>query len=333
MSHSRDTDYLSISARIRAMENRLLTGERMERMIEARDFGEAAKVLTECGYGELSQPSLRALEALLTQARQEAFRDIAGAVPDVRVVEVFILKYDYHNAKVLLKARHVGADGRRLLLPGGRYDPAMLLEQVDREEPAGVSETFRAAWKAAWAELSASGDPQRCDVILDRECYQEMLALARETGSGFLEGYVRLLIDVANLRTAVRVARQGKGGDFLRQVLLPGGGVSESSLISARGEELAGLFASGPLAEAAVLGAKLAAGEESGALTEFERLCDNALTTYLASGRRVAFGVQAVIGYLYAKEAELTALRTILSGRLAGLDGDTIRARLRKAYL
>ena len=34
MSHRKDTDYLAISARIRAMENRLLTRERMERLID-----------------------------------------------------------------------------------------------------------------------------------------------------------------------------------------------------------------------------------------------------------------------------------------------------------
>ena len=37
MSHRKDTDYLAISARIRAMENRLLTRERLDRIIEARD--------------------------------------------------------------------------------------------------------------------------------------------------------------------------------------------------------------------------------------------------------------------------------------------------------
>ncbi len=46
MSKIRDTDYLTISARVRAMENRLVTRERMERMIEAKDHAEAAKVLT-----------------------------------------------------------------------------------------------------------------------------------------------------------------------------------------------------------------------------------------------------------------------------------------------
>ena len=52
MSRRKDTDYLMISARVRAMENRLLTRERLDRMIDARDDGEARKVLSECGYRE-----------------------------------------------------------------------------------------------------------------------------------------------------------------------------------------------------------------------------------------------------------------------------------------
>ena len=47
----------------------------------------------------------------------------------------------------------------------------------------------------------------------------------------------------------------------------------------------------------------------------------------------IPFGEQAVVGYLYAREAEFTAIRTILSGRMAGLDADTIRERLREAYV
>ena len=53
----------------------------------------------------------------------------------------------------------------------------------------------------------------------------------------------------------------------------------------------------------------------------------------LAQARRIPFGEQAVVGYLYAREAEFTAIRTILSGRMAGLDADTIRERLREAYV
>ena len=122
LSHRKDTDYLSVSARIRAMENRLLTRERMDRMIEARDTAEALKVLTECGY-----PEGGSLETVLAQARADTFRDLETASPDKRLVELFQLKYDYHNAKAILKAQAVGADPERLLLPGGRYDSLSLI--------------------------------------------------------------------------------------------------------------------------------------------------------------------------------------------------------------
>lgn len=327
MSRRNDTDYLSVSARIRAMENRLLTRERMDRMIEARDSIEAMKVLSECGY-----PDGKTLEMVLAQAREDTFRDMETATPDPRLVEIFQLKYDYHNAKVLLKAQAVGAEPERLLLPGGRYNPTELLEGWRREDLRGCSEPFRKAMARAWAALNECCDPQQADLILDRVCYEEMAQLAKELDSAFLQGFVRLSVDVANLRAAVRVHRMGKEGDFLRQVLLPGGNVSEQTIAAARGDSLGEAFRSGPLAQASELGAKLA-GPQGGALTDFERACDDALTGYLAAARRIPFGEQTVIGYLYAKEAELTAIRTIFAGRAAGLDGDTIRRRLRETYV
>ena len=327
MSHRKDTDYLSISARIRAMENRLLTRERMDRMIDARDTSEAMKVLGECGYGEGAS-----LDAVLAQARADIFRDMEAAAPDHRLVEIFQLKYDYHNAKAILKAQAMGVPAERLLLPGGRYDGKELLEGWQREDLRGCSETFRKAMDRAKAALAESRDPQQADVILDRACYEEMARLARELESDFLMGYVRLSVDVANLRTAVRVHRMGKEGDFLRQVLLPGGSVSEQTVAAARGEALGEVFRSGPLAQAAELGAKLTQ-PGSGALTAFEKACDDAVTAYLSAARRVPFGEQTVVGYLYARELELTAIRTIFAGRAAGLDGDTIRSRLRGTYV
>lgn len=76
----------------------------------------------------------------------------------------------------------------------------------------------------------------------------------------------------------------GKGSEFLNQILLPGGNVSERALAGARPEELAERFRSGPLAQAAALGAARTQ-PDSGPLTEFERLCDNAVTGYLASAQ------------------------------------------------
>lgn len=327
MSHRKDTDYLGISARIRAMENRLLTAERMDRMIEARDTEEAMKVLTECGY-----PECGSLDETLAQARAQVFKDMASAVPDPRLTEIFQLKYDYHNLKTILKSEAMEADPERLLLPGGRYPAAKLLEDYRRDNLRDCSDPFRKAAEQAQKVLAEEKDPQKSDLVLDKACYREMADLADALDSVYLKGYVKLSVDIANLRTAVRVSRMGREGDFLRQVLLPGGSVSEQALTAVRGESLGEVFQSGPLAEAAALGAKLAV--PGGApLTAFEKACDDALTDYLATARRVPFGEEPVVGYLYAREQEFTAVRAIFAGRAAGLDGDTIRQRLRKTYV
>ena len=68
------------------------------------------------------------LEQVLAAERASAFREIRTALPDTRIADVFQIKYDYHNAKVLIKAQAMGKDGERLLLSGGRYDPKELLE-------------------------------------------------------------------------------------------------------------------------------------------------------------------------------------------------------------
>ena len=323
-------DYLYLSARIHAMENKLLTRERMERMLSARSAEEAAKVLSECGYGDFPSLTPAAIEGVLDAARLALFADLRRAAPDPAIVDVFCIKYDYHNAKVLLKAEATGQSPDRLLLDAGRYPAGRLKEDYVQGDLSRYSPAFAQAVAQARELLASSGDPQAADLLLDRAYYAEMLSAAQAAGSPFLEGYVRLSIDSVNLRSVVRSARMGKGPDFLRRVLLPEGNVKTDSLLSAGAGDLAGVFAHTYLTAAAQEGAEAIRG---GSLTQFERLCDNALTAYLSQGKRVAFGEHPLIGYLYAKENELTTIRIILTGRLAGLDAETIRERLRESYV
>ena len=80
---------------------------------------------------------------------------------------------------------------------------------------------------------------------------------------------------------------------------------------------------------AAALGAEAVDG---GSMTAFELACDNAVTAYLRTAKLVSYGPEALIAYLAAVESETTAVRMILTGRLAGIAPDTIRERLRDMY-
>lgn len=335
----KDTDYLSLSSRIRFLETKLLNRERRERMLDARSDEEAAKILTECGYAEPEDLSVPAVNSVLAKARADLFADlrksVKSAVGSVSLIEVFQIKYDYHNAKAILKAEAMGEDPLRLLMAGGRFEPKTLAEDIHKGElpEERYPQLFRSSAREAGKALADHHDPQRSDLVLDRACYAEMTDAAKESKSAFLKDYVKLSIDAVNLRTAVRCARMGANHELMRASLLPGGGVDTQALAEAKAAELAGLFAASRLETAAQQGAALLGNESGSGLTEFERSCDNALVAYLSQAKRIPFGEQPVVGYLCAREAEATAIRTILSGRKAGLTADAIRERLRECYV
>ena len=327
----KDTDYLFISTYLHSRERDLLTAARMERMIEAPTAEDAAKVLQEIGYGELASVNDQELSAVLAQEQEKLFQDLYRFVPDKAVVDVFKVKYDYHNLKTLLKARAVGVDGTRLLLDAGRVSAEEMRRAVTEGEYGSLPELLRRAAVEAGEVLSATGDPQLSDFVLDRAYYAEMLSAARATGSDFLVRYVQAAIDAANLRGAVRTLRMKKGADLLKKVLVEGGSIRADSVqAAALSGNLEELYRPTELRTAAELGTAAAQG---GSLTAFEKACDDAVTAVAARAKSVPFGVEAVISYLVAKEIEFTAVRIIMSGRMAGIDSDTIRERLREAYV
>ena len=327
----KDTDYLFISTYLHSRERDLLTAARMERMIEAPTAAEAAKVLQEIGYGEMSSVNDRELSAVLAQEQEKLFQDLYRFVPDKAVVDVFKVKYDYHNLKALLKARAMKLDGGRLLLDAGRVPAEDLRRAVTEGDYGSLPPMLRQAAEEAGEVLGSTGDPQLSDFVLDRAYYAEMLSAARETGSDFLVRYVQAAIDAANLRSAVRTLRMKKGGDLLRKVLVEGGTIRPDTIqTAALAGNLEDLYKTGELRTAAELGTAAAHG---GSLTAFEKACDDAVTAVAAKAKSVPFGVEAVISYLAAKEIEFTAVRIIMSSRMAGIGGDTIRERLREAYV
>ena len=331
MPKIKDTDYLFLSTRIKSMERNLLNGERLERMLEARTPEDAAKVLTECGWPDMPRVNLDGLDRVLTLERDKTLKDLTSSAPHPEILEVFKVKYDYHNIKTLLKAEAMGVDPERLLVSAGRVKVEELTEKLRSGDLRGLPGILQSAAGEAREVLGTTGDPQLADFVLDRAYFQDMFHLAQESGSAFLEGYVRIQIDSANLRSVVRTLRMGKSMEFLRGVLFEGGNIDTNRILNnAAGGNLEDLYAISPLKEAAEAGT---AALNGGRLTRFEKLCDDAVLSYVAGAKYVAFGEAPVIGYLAAKENEFTSVRIIMSGRMAGLDADTIRERLRDSYV
>lgn len=321
-------EYLYLSALLRSREATMLTREKAERMLDAASFEEAAKMLTDCGYKDFSEFDAKQVEAALNDRRAEQFAELASIAPDKRLVDVFRMKYDYHNAKTLIKSEAEGIDRADLMSSAGRVPVEELTAAFREDRYLGIPDVFGDAMQDAKNTLARTGNPQLADFILDRAYFTELLADAKALDSRFLNGYAEVMIDSANLRSAVRTLRMHKDTDFLRTALIPGGGAAVERVVmaSVSGESLAALFQNTILEKAAALGADAAGGGE---MTKFELACDNAVTEYLNGARLVGYGEEPVIAYLAQLEGEITTVRMILTGRLAGIAPDVIRERLR----
>ena len=328
MSKKRE-DFLFVSAMLRAREASMLSREKAERMLDAATVEESAKLLCDCGYEDLSGKTAAEVDRALSERREAVFYELSRQPAAKPLVELFRVKYDYHNAKTVLKAEATGGEPLGMMSASGRVAPEKLLEAYREERWTELPPRFGKAMAEGREILARSENPQLMDFALDRAQFEELQALVGQDDNAFLRGYVALLSDSTNLKSAVRTVRMGKNADFLSDALVPGGKLDARRLLACAPEALPGLFAGSVLGDAAVLGAEAAQG---GSMTAFELACDNAVTRYLRGAKMIAYGEEAVIAYLAALENELTAVRMILTGKLAGIPARTIRERLRDFY-
>lgn len=331
MSNLSNTEYLFLSAYIRAREGKLLTGERLERMAEAPDFDEAARVLAECGYPELAGISDRQLESVLSARRAEFLADMERLAPEKALVDAFRLKYDYHNAKVLVKAEGAGVEGEEILSACGRVAPAVLAEAYREDSWRRVPGRLAAAIREARSILARTANPQLSDMSLDKACFAELLEVTASIPGDFFTGWAKLSIDVANLRSAVRCVRGHMDEGVLRSALIDGGEIS-AARIGKRvyGDGVPAVFRERRLQRAAELGQQAIEGAP---LAAFERECDNVITRYLAGAKMTSFGPEPAVAYLAALDGEIVAVRMVLLGKRSGLSPEKLKERLRESYV
>ena len=329
MSYNKE-NYICLSAMLRARETKLLTNEKAQRMIDAPGMEEAAKILVDCGYEDMGRMNTSQIEESLKNHLSEILLELKRLTPDKEVVDLFLIKNDYHNLKTLIKGEAAGTKASSLLSSAGRILPEALVYAYTEESYRDLTEEMTKALISAKEVMARTSNPQKADFILDKAYFEELKIKAAAIGSDFVSEYIALLIDIANLKSLIRSKKMGKGAEFLREALIDGGSISIDRLLAAGdGEAISAIYASTSLEETAEKGKEAL---EGGRMTEFELAADNALSTYLKKSRLVTYGAEAVVSYLASVESEITAVRIILTCKLTGVPAETIKERLRDMY-
>jgi len=322
-------------ARLRVLETRLLNKVKIERMIDSTSADDVLKILQETEYASLMVNIVRAEDynILLKEELIRVYSLMYKVSPDSSIVNIMSLKYDYHNIKVMLKARVLDKDFSNMLIPVGTVDIEKLKVYMSTEEYRDLSPIMRESILEAFKVYNELKDPQKIDIILDQYMYSDMLSKAKQTKNDFIINYVVRSIDLTNIKSIIRLKKQEKNLNFFKEVILTGGDIDKDILLKAFNEpieNMAAKFALSKYGDVITLG--IEEYIKTGKLSSLEMFSENYIMNNLKAAKYVIFGPEPIFAYIAAKETEIKIIRIIMVGKLNNVDTAVIRERVREVY-
>ncbi|MFH0838698.1 MAG: V-type ATPase subunit [Candidatus Omnitrophota bacterium] len=319
----KDTRYTYATGRIRVLEARMLAKAVFEKMTEADSYEGALSILCEHPDYRQDAENLKdksAFENLIVLQLKRLYDIMNELTRDSEITDILMFKHDVDNTKVLLK-KEAGYDADEVLINVGVFTIDRLKEGITKKNfTIFKEEAFSSFFKAACSVENAV----RIDDTLEM-LYLGLLQKAfAKTESPFLLYLYGTMVDLCNIKILLRYNRHKRGA----KEIIPEGG------------HLAGGFFY-PLfdkPDAAVLKdffttpyVALLHGifESKNADAPFDKY----LLSVIKEAKSFHFGIEPLVGYVYAREYELKNVRRILAGKIYALEGGDIRNSLQEAYV
>ncbi|NYT00631.1 MAG: V-type ATP synthase subunit C, partial [Methanocellales archaeon] len=300
--------------RIKALETKLLDRDKVDRLVEADSIDAVLRLLSETEYGDMIAEikSAEEFEDILYRELERKYSVVRKFYPDPALVDLFTLKYDFHNLKVLIKSKFSDKEEIGLLIHIGFIADVVskLMKEDISEIPKKLPEAYARAVERTLDQFNTSKDPQIIDSGLDVEMFDLMYKFSSQ--SNFLLGLLKMYIDLANIKTLIRSKKLGKSQKFLEYALLENGGLPKDILLKTYDKSLDTMVSELCKSE---YGKIIAEGiehyEKEGSLILFEKLFDDLIMGHVKKAKYVAFGLEPLAGYILAKESEIKLIRMV----------------------
>ena len=303
--------YTYANARLAALSKRLLDPQTIRRMADG-SLSDALRSLQDMRYGGSADGSDADVERLISSELADAAAEVTALSPKPKLTDLFLLKNDVQNLKVLIKARILGIS-EPICAGCGLYSIDKLREMVKEQEYSDLPAILSDALRALEKRIQSKVDPQSISVSLDRAYLTH--ALKTTESDRVLSHYFQSMCDFDNI------------------LLLPECGVKKQQLVESFDlsyESLNRILFSSVCREPLLKG--LNAMQRTGNIGEVEKARDNYLISLLSDHRYETDSIYPVIGYYLAKEREGKAIRLIITAKRNSLADSVIAERLVTLY-
>lgn len=329
------TAFAGTNARIRVYESNLLRNDQFERMLQAPDFEEALNVLKDTPYrNDIEQlKETKDYDLMLVNELQRMYAELFSISPEPNLVELFSLRYSYHNLKVLLKEYFTKNDFTTMLIPIGKNSISTLRQAVETSRSDDLDQEYLTSILEVKTDYEDYSNIQSIDIILDRRYFTHLKQLAIKIEDPKVLGLIVLYIDLNNLSTLTRAISQKRSRNFLTTILSDAGSMPIEELISLGSESLeeAGKkLAEGKYRE--IVTASIRSDNQELSPVKIDLATDDAFMEKMKDAKLEVFGPMPLLAYIYAKENEVKNLRLVLVGKENKLPLEEVTERMRINY-
>lgn len=331
--------YAYAVGRIRAMENKLFDRSLLERMIDAPSSPACLAMLAEAGYPSPEGSDVQAVRAYiksLDNYELSIIHELKSFSPEPDLFDIFALKRDYFNVKILLKSV-----GKELAVQELRDGGVLSTKEIRKafmdgdysKLPANMQKVLSDAGKI----IAQSANVQYADLLLDKAYFDDCRDLCkraqRRDTRKFLKKFIDIEADLFDISTAMRIRKRGLQEEaavtLMEKAYVPGA-LSQDDIIQMIRSDDANIRQYFEKTEyAKLISEGLNRYDITGSLSHLEKLCDDYIMAFLIEAGKNAFGIEALFAYFVGKEREITNIRFVLIGKLNNLQTNELRQRVR----
>ena len=322
-----DREYVFASSFIKASDGRGTPAERLAKFREASDT-EALRAAVSEAFGVSAE---NAYDGAVTAAVNLALE----AIPDKELVSPLLYKYDCANIKTAIKCaiRNISPEG--LLYTCGTVPPETVIGAAAASDFKKLPGEMGKAAGEALETYRKTGEVRAIDLIIDRACFEDMKNSAEKSGCTLVKDIVKLRADGVNLLTAIRISAEGHDSDtafsLFERAFVPGGNMSVSAFAS----QEAGVFSADKIAARAcgAMSAAIKSAAKESDPENAQRIIDEEIIKLCRKFRFKPFGPEVAVSLIVVREAEITNCRIIEASFGEDKADETVRERLRVAYV
>ena len=311
--------------RVGVLRRSVLGPSQLERLMSARTYAEACRTLSDIGFvaGEDADFQLAA-----DMHVKKACELIQAVTPEPELTECFLLRYDIHNLKVLLKSRFLGQEPE-YLSTCGTLPVEALRHAVAEHRYNALPLILKDAMDDLEKRLARDFDSMLIDAELDKAMYRLIFFKLSHTRSALARRYSTAKADMQNFIILLRVKAMRKDAAFFEKLYLPCGSVKLADFQKSFDdpERLASLLK--PYGTT-VVQAALKCALEDGRLPLMEKVADDTLYAMFSHTRYQTDSVDMLLGYLLKTQREATDVRLIMAGKLNGFAQSQLEERVRE---